>query len=229
MPRNPIIRQYKDEIEALLAQGVTHYEIAQRLPVTAKQVYDYAYWHKIDLFGNYRLRILREGLPNRLQIDDAFGYWFTGFVDGEGSLIATNKRSKQGHRARVVSLTITQRADDPILDLIQKTLEVGSIVRNQETRPTCGLKNSFVVADVKDVVEVILPIFDKYPLRSKKGKEYPYWRELAVEKYISTLGGYSTCCPCDDVLFDHHIEILSAIRDTDNARYPLLKLPEAIV
>ena len=44
---------------------------------------------------------------------------------------------------------------------------------------------------IQDLMEVIVPIFDAYPLRTKKGKEFAMFRPLVVQRYIDTLGGYS--------------------------------------
>jgi hypothetical protein len=215
MARNHIIRLHSAEILRYLEMGMTHYEVSTKLEgITAKQVYDYAIWHNIDIVANYRLRIERAGIHNRLCVSDSFANWFTGFFDGEGCLLAMNTRDKHGHRARIIRIHISQRADDPVLDYICKTLGVGKVYASSQGKGNQGPRRSYQVNRIDDIAEVIIPLFDRYPLVSRKSKEYPYWRELAVERYILTLGGYSTCCPCSDTdaLFDKNIEQITQLR-----------------
>jgi hypothetical protein len=44
-------------------------------------------------------------------------------------------------------------------------------------------------AAANDLAEVIVPIFDRYPLRTGKFREYKIWRQAVLRKYEITIGG----------------------------------------
>ena len=82
------------EVE-LLQRGFSYKEIAALTGVRAKTVSERnRLVYKIDIWEAFRRRIEREGIPNRLAVSDAFGYWFAGFFDGEGSIIAFTRPTK---------------------------------------------------------------------------------------------------------------------------------------
>ncbi|MBW4426620.1 MAG: LAGLIDADG family homing endonuclease [Nostoc desertorum CM1-VF14] len=66
-------------------------------------------------------------IPNRLQIDDNFGFWFTGFFDGEGSLIIGQQKPKGKIGLGYQRIRIGQRSDDQqVLHFIKKNFRCGS-------------------------------------------------------------------------------------------------------
>ena len=80
--------------------------------------------------------------------------WFVGFVDGEGYFqicIQNAGRSAQTH------LNITVREDD------------GPVLRDIQWR----------VNRIQEVVEIVIPLFDEFPLHTKKASDYHLWREAA--------------------------------------------------
>lgn len=115
---------------------------------------------------------------------EAFGNWFAGFADGEGSFqIAKNGNS---YSPRFV---ITVREDDrPVLEEIHKRLAVGQVSRHY----TPGMQVAerlpqarFQVAQRGECLKLV-HLFDRCPLRAKKAKDYEIWRE-AVHEALSDL------------------------------------------
>ncbi|MDD5708587.1 MAG: LAGLIDADG family homing endonuclease [Kiritimatiellae bacterium] len=120
------------------------------------------------------------------QLDPLWCSWLAGFLDGEGyfqSYIASNKSIQ-------VQLNVTLRADDlPVLTKIQSVLACGNIYvfsRDHEREKYGRNANSqarWRVGKRKDIVGVIIPILDRYPLKSKKHSDYLIWREIVLGLY----------------------------------------------
>src|SRR5215468_2549053 len=112
-------------------------------------------------------------LPFPADIDrDAFGHWLSGFVDGEGcSLLKVGTERGGRQLTRQIGFVINLRLDDVgILRQIQSYWKCGRIrqivravrtKRNWDTKPTA----MFTVADRKSLSGVVVPHFQRYPLR----------------------------------------------------------------
>ena len=124
-------------------------------------------------------------IPNRLQIDDSFGFWFTGFFDGERSLIIGQQPSGLGYQR----IRIGQRSNDQqVLHFIKKNLDVGDVTRSYRT-PKGKPVSFYQLTDNKKLAEVIIPLFETYCLRSKKAKEYLIWKAEVLRQYSYFLNG----------------------------------------
>src|SRR3990167_5597312 len=145
----------------------------------------------VDLRNAFRTRMEREGIKSRNVIGSAFGNWFSGYFDGEGCFTIFY-RERDGSPERRVGVQIACRYDDTdVIRYIQKTLGVGVVWQSKSK----GITNEAInwrVERATDLAEVVLPIFDTYPLRSKKRLEYQIWRPLVINQYVNTLGGTST-------------------------------------
>jgi len=147
--------------------------------------------YKIDIYSALEQRIEREGLPQHLDVTDEFGYYFVGFFDGEGCLDAYYRLRKRGEKAYPefrLGIQIQLRYDDfPVLQYFHKHL--GGVLFDfkprKHSRPICHWR----LERIKALAETIVPLFDRYPLRSKKAAEYKIWRDLVLKRYLATLGG----------------------------------------
>src|ERR1700722_13599943 len=123
--------------------------------------------------------------PSRLNVTDAFGYWFSGFFDGEGCFYFQNTAG--GVRTVVLKIRVVQRGDDRgALEYIQKQIGCGRIVDNQyrsekyrSTKPW----SDFCITRIADLAEVVVPLFDRYPLHTKKAQEFSLWRSAVGLRY----------------------------------------------
>lgn len=102
--------------------------------------------------------------------------WFiTGFVDGEGSFIIRVKKNKKYRVGFVVeayfSITLHEK-DISILQDIQRYLGVGSIRKDQKNTV------KYRVESIKDIANVIVPYFEKYPLITQKLADYLLFRDV---------------------------------------------------
>lgn len=112
------------------------------------------------------------------KVEEGFGNWLAGFVDGEGTFIAQIYSNTLSLR-----FSIKLRADDKeILNTIQQTLQCGKLnfVKRGENRPNDMPAYDFSISSRKDLYNVILPLFDKYPLRAKKKRDYEIWRKIVI-------------------------------------------------
>jgi hypothetical protein len=100
-----------------------------------------------------------------------FGHWFAGFFDGEGSLgIYSDGRTYR------CTASIQLRADDePILYEIIERLGMGALYRSPghgNTAPQVSWR-----AERRTHCFRLVELFDAYPLRAKKARDYAIWRQ----------------------------------------------------
>jgi hypothetical protein len=111
--------------------------------------------------------------------DDAFGHWFAGFADGEGSFDIHSVASGAAYICRFI---IGLRSDDrAVLDEIAARTGLGSIyaVPPRESQwHSARAQVTWTVARKAEVLRLVA-IFDRYPLRAKKARDFATWR-LAV-------------------------------------------------
>jgi hypothetical protein len=104
-------------------------------------------------------------------------YWFTGFVDGEGSFsVDTSKAKTEGSFYTQISFSVSQHVRDEIL-LTQfiNYLGCGRIVKASK-RPDAVL---FIVRKFSDIKEKVIPFFHNYPLLGVKFMDYRDFCEVA--------------------------------------------------
>lgn len=126
------------------------------------------------------------------RIDPAFGHWLAGFVDGEGCFyiarIATTKKGVEYVNYRC-AFTIGLRDDDrPVVEEIHATLGMGRLV---DVKPRGIGKRPMVYLQVLNKADVmgLVELFDRYPLRAKKARDYAIWREAVLEWHSKKRGG----------------------------------------
>jgi LAGLIDADG DNA endonuclease family protein len=183
------------EMESLLRQGFTYAEIGERFGLTSRQVRGQNYWRfQIDPIPAFKTRIQRDGLPNRLRVDDAFGYWFAGLFDGEGHL-GFHLSPTRSHQIILRAVVLMRADNNEALHYIQSKLGIGALYLNRtysyKNRPGARPRSIWQVHSVVDLGEVIVPLFERYSLLTKKQREFPLWREAVALVYANTLGGQS--------------------------------------
>lgn len=117
----------------------------------------------------------------------AFYNWLTGLIDGEGSFMIQRSVYATGRRPTYqCKFRISMRSDDSeMLKEIVKELRIGYFTREHRSeffngghwhKPT----SAFCVSKIDDMI-VLIKVLDKYPLRSKKKRDYLIWREAVME------------------------------------------------
>jgi hypothetical protein len=118
----------------------------------------------------------------------AFGHWLSGFVDGEGSFMLTliKLRRRPSYRGiPACRFEICLRQDDyKVLELIRSYWGFGSIsepppkvlIPRVGRHPVCR----YYSANSELLGRIAVPHFDRFPLRSKKARDFVIWKS-AIE------------------------------------------------
>ena len=100
----------------------------------------------------------------------------TGFVDGEGSFtVSFNRRSKLKTGIEVrPSFSIAQHKRNlPILQRIRNYFGVGGIRFSKHDQ-----NYKYEVRSIDDLVRVIIPHFEKYPLQTTKKHDFEIFKQI---------------------------------------------------
>jgi hypothetical protein len=116
-------------------------------------------------------------MPESSMLD---GNWISGFVDGEGCFYLAYRDTKKGnHPACEASFHLSLRDDDSdILHRINSYFLCGTVrphVRRERAgngKPCIG----YAVHTIRDLANTIVPHFEKFPLQSKKQRDFAIWK-----------------------------------------------------
>ena len=104
-------------------------------------------------------RLNEEHLKNNERLN--FEQWLVGFTDGDGNFHISHTNGKWG-----LSFKLSQsRYNLRVLNYIKKNLGVGSITKD-------GTKGQFFIRDRKVILNLLIPIFEKYSLLTTKYFDY---------------------------------------------------------
>lgn len=105
--------------------------------------------------------------------DEEFLQHFCGFMDAEGLLYFLPKKNKIFWKIRLS----THIDDLAYLLKVRERLGIGSINK-------IGLNLiAWEVQNHKDIINILIPLFDKYPFISAKAINYKYFKEACLYKY----------------------------------------------
>jgi hypothetical protein len=108
---------------------------------------------------------------------EGFGYWLAGLIDGEGSFQITCWQDRRGWTQRRVFFALDLRADDrPMLETIIEETGLGRIEVRNDQRPNHNPICKWIVVRRDECVR-LAELLDRYPLRSKKRRDFETWRE----------------------------------------------------
>lgn len=131
---------------------------------------------KKNLGGHER----KERTQSRLKLSPKY---IIGFVDGEGSFSVSiyydgTMKNKIFVRPE---FEIELRADDrKILERVRDTLGCGRIYNLNYEKYGWYPHVKYKVSNFKEIIEKIIPFFERYPLQSKKAKIFRYFREIVL-------------------------------------------------
>lgn len=147
----------------------------------------------------------------------SFGFWFAGLVDGEGSF--TLHLDSKRRFIPQPRFDLTMRADDlAMLEAIREELGYGLVnVRKTSYTNPQGYHSkrmaAFIVWKKSDCLKLV-ELLEKYPLRSKKARDFRLWAE-AVRLWNSnqTRGRWNLTEPRLAAAVDRMRELYQDIRD----------------
>lgn len=118
-----------------------------------------------------------------------FGY-ISGYIDGEGCFsisFSKRKKIKIGWETKP-SLSVSQNEDRAqILYLMKKLFGCGFMRRDYSDKTL-----KYEIRSLSDLINKVIPFFEKYPLISKKKKEFENFRKIcllmAKEEHLTKKG-----------------------------------------
>jgi LAGLIDADG endonuclease len=118
-------------------------------------------------------------------VDSAFGHWLAGLADGEGCFIVYPVNGAQ----YATRFTIRLRVDDwPMLEEIHRRTAIGTLNRESRPRGTAWGDLARWTVETKAACVALVELFDTYPLRSKKARDYALWREAVLLRATRSRG-----------------------------------------
>ncbi len=103
--------------------------------------------------------------------------WITGFVDGEGSFyVGINKHSEMtaGYQVLPEFTVVQHERDVQLLHALKKYFGCGVVRTNH------GDRMAYRVRGKKDLLERIIPFFEKHPLKTKKRIDFEKFRRVLL-------------------------------------------------
>jgi hypothetical protein len=119
-------------------------------------------------------------------VEEGFAHWLAGFVDGEGSFVI----AKVNNGCLRCFLSLVLRDDDrEILEEIQARIG-GTLAYRTNPSATRPSSNPEMVLQVRRKADCLrlVELFDRYPLRARKRRDFAIWRE-AVHLWASVYHG----------------------------------------
>jgi len=116
--------------------------------------------------------------PPTFSVEPSFGNWLAGLADGEGCFWI--HRCKRGEWLSP-QFKIKLRDDDrATLVACRDTLGIGNLYDHPAPRTGNGRPSSSWIVQSRADAERLVTVFDVFPLRSKKARDFAVWRR-AVE------------------------------------------------
>ena len=103
--------------------------------------------------------------------------WIAGFVSGEGNFdihIHNSKSPKTGYQVQLRFRVSQNDRDIQLMELLIKYLGSGTIEINKKTSTVC-----LIITKISIITEIIIPLFNKYPLLGVKYLDYLDWCKIA--------------------------------------------------
>lgn len=110
----------------------------------------------------------------------AFGNYISGLVDGEGCFRLSVIDDKNGRTRQSCKFLIELRLDDAeILVAIRDFWKCGTLRERRNRKKGCP-QLSYIINDVNALQTTLVPHFEEFPLRAKKGRDFQIWKEGVV-------------------------------------------------
>ncbi|MDD4940526.1 MAG: LAGLIDADG family homing endonuclease [Candidatus Omnitrophica bacterium] len=109
--------------------------------------------------------------------------YIVGLTDGEGCFYV-HARARQSNSAqpRVDTHFYIKLHEEEknLLELVRETFGCGGVYAQKEKRSNHSPCYRFEINSQRDVVEVLIPFFEKHPLQSQKQRNFKIFKEIAL-------------------------------------------------
>lgn len=118
--------------------------------------------------------------------DEQFGWYLTGFTDGEGCFrlgLITCRTRMPKYEYVTAEFFIKLRDDDAaILEAIRRRLGCGKIERCRSYGATANgnPQAKWRVCRIFEVADIIVPHFARFPLQAKKAGDFTIWKQAVM-------------------------------------------------
>jgi hypothetical protein len=120
-----------------------------------------------------------------VSVDDATGHWLAGLIDGEGCF---RVHTQKGGDYYAPSFALKLRDDDaPILHEIVALTGIGRIARDS-SRSGNSKPCAIWRVDSRASTEALAALLDRFPLRTRKARDYAVWRRAIDVRASMTRG-----------------------------------------
>jgi hypothetical protein len=107
------------------------------------------------------------------KISNADGNYISGFSDGEGSFnISFKERNDYKRRIKITASFNISQKDKKILVWIKSIINCGTLRTRKD-----GI-HYFEVTDVESLINVVIPFFSRFPLKSSKAETFKIFCEI---------------------------------------------------
>lgn len=103
-------------------------------------------------------------------------YWITGFTDAEGCFTIKYSQSneyKMQWRVQAQFQIKLHERDLILLNQIKDFFSVGTLVKD-------GTKIAYTIKSIKNLMEIVIPHFDRFPLLTKKYADFKLFKEIVI-------------------------------------------------
>lgn len=195
--------QYRvSSLEDITKVIIPHFD---RYPLITQKKADYILWKRVIGFMSRKEHLTGEGLQEIINIKGSINlglsdtlkvsfpktaivkrpiiekseipnpYWFAGFTSGEGSFSVLIHKSSSCKFGFTVSLRFQLDQDSRDAELVRnliKYFNCGYVSEN-------GSKTKFYLAKFSDIISILIPFFEKYPILGAKNQDFKDFCEIA--------------------------------------------------
>ena len=104
--------------------------------------------------------------------------WIVGFVDGEGCFhvsVNRNKEMSQGYQVLPEFTVVQHKRDIQVLYALKAYFGCGVVRKNH------GDRMAYRVRELKHLMEIIIPFFEKHSLKTKKRVDFQKFRKVLLK------------------------------------------------
>lgn len=119
--------------------------------------------------------------------------WIVGFVDGEGCFsfsLIRNDSLRFGYQIQGEFTVVQHKRDIQLLHKLKAHFKCGSVAVNH------GERYHFRVKNLEHLLTIIIPFFEKYPLKTNKSLQLPVFKEICLslqtKQHLTETGFFET-------------------------------------